>query len=196
MRSACCRLLSKPTLAIGSATNRNSHTMNPPGMNRRSLLKLAVVTASAGIAGHASLAEPVSPLQTELSFEAEVTIQPAVEIGPSSHGTRRYIPITGGTFSGPRIKGVVLPGGADWQTDRPDGVTELDALYSIKTHDGAVIMVRNRGLFVDGGAYFRTSPQFEAPKGPYDWLNKAIFVGSIAIPPHPGAVIIRVFKVL
>jgi hypothetical protein len=142
-------------------------------------------------------AEPaITPLTTEFVMEAQVTLEPAVKIGPSADGVRRYIPITGGTFHGPRMQGVVLPGGADWQVDRVDGVTELDALYSIRTNDGAVIMVRNRGLYVDGGAYFRTVPEFKAPKGPYDWLNKTVFVGSVAGAPRPNAVIVRVFRVL
>jgi hypothetical protein len=165
-------------------------------MNRRSLLKLATTTAAAIFVSAPSIAEPVAPLQTEFVFEAEVTLQPAVEVGESSHGTRRYIPITGGIFSGPKIKGIVLPGGADWQTDRPDGVTELDALYSIKTNEGSIIIVHNPGLFVDGGKYFRTAPQFEAPNGLYAWLNQAIFVGSVASSSHPNTVVIRVFKVL
>jgi hypothetical protein len=139
---------------------------------------------------------PVAPLQTEFAYEALVTIDPAVEIGPSSHGTKRYIPITGGTFHGPRIKGVVLSGGADWQLERPDGVLEINALYSIKADDGAVIIVQNRGLVVGGGSYFRTIPQFEAPLGPHDWLNKSVFVGSVAAAPKPGAVVVRVFRVL
>lgn len=145
-------------------------------------------------AGQPAVAIP--PLQTELCLEALVTIAPAIEVGPSSHGTRRYIPITGGTFHGPRIKGVVLPGGADWQLERPDGVLEINALYSIKTDDGAVIIVHNPGIVVGGGSYFRTTPQFEAPKGPHDWLNQSIFVGSVAGAPQPGAVVVRVFRVL
>ncbi len=137
---------------------------------------------------------PVAPPQTEFVFESLVTISPAVEIGPSSHGTRRYIPITGGTFAGPKIKGVVLPGGADWQLERPDGATEVDATYSIKADDGAVIIVHNRGIIA--GPYFKTVPQFEAPIGPHDWLNKAVFVGSVAGARRPGAVVVRVFRVL
>jgi hypothetical protein len=91
---------------------------------------------------------------------------------------------------------VVLPGGADWQLDRPDGVTEINALYSMKTDDGAVIIVRNRGLIVAGGSYFRTIPEFEAPKGKHDWLNQSVFVGSVAGAPQPGAVVVRVFRVV
>lgn len=135
------------------------------------------------------------PLLTEFVYEAEVTISPAVEVGPGAHGKRRYIPITGGTFIGPKIRGVILPGGADWQTERADGVTEVDALYSVKCDDGTVIIVHNRGL-IAGGNYLRTTPQFDAPKGPHDWLNRSIYVGSVSGSPKPGTVIIRVFRVL
>ena len=176
-------------------------------MNRRAMLRMAGATlalasrAPVAIAMQNALdrakAEPsIAPLTTEFVLEALVTLEPAVQIGPSADGVRRYIPITGGTFHGPRIQGVVLPGGADWQVDRVDGVTELDALYSIKTNDGAVIIVRNRGLYVDKGAYFRTVPEFKAPRGPYDWLNKNVFVGSVAGAPQPNAVVVRVFRVL
>ncbi len=177
-------------------------------LNRRAAIRtLAVATAlaasgavrvaSADTVAKAEASQPaVTPLQTEFAFEALVTIAPAVEVGPSSRGTRRYIPITGGTFHGPRIKGVVLAGGADWQLERPDGVLEINALYSIKADDGAVIVVRNSGLVVDHGSYFRTIPQFEAPRGPHDWLNKSVFVGSVAGASQPGAVLVRVFRVL
>jgi hypothetical protein len=160
----------------------------------------AASAVSLARAGDAARTEPpqaaVTPLQTEFTYEALVNIAPAVEVGPSSRGTRRYIPITGGTFHGPRIKGVVLPGGADWQLERPDGVLEINALYSIKADDGAVIIVHNSGIVVDNGSYFRTVPQFEAPRGRHDWLNKSVFVGSVAGAPQPGAVVVRVFRVV
>jgi hypothetical protein len=141
----------------------------------------------------------VTPPGTELAIELYVTISPAVTIGPSDHGTRRFIPITGGHFTGNGIKGEVMSGGADWQLSRPDGVTEVNALYSIKTDDGAVIVVDNRGVIVpaSGGiGYARTNPQFHAPQGKYEWLNKTLFVGTITPATQGGAVIIRVFKVL
>lgn len=138
----------------------------------------------------------VAPLQTEFVYEAEVTIASAVEVGATPEGQRRYIPITGGTFAGPRLGGTILPGGADWQTTRLDGVTEVDALYSIRCDDGTVIVVRNCGVIAAGGKYLRTAPRFSAPAGPHAWLNEAQFVGSVAGGPRPGTVIIRVFRVL
>jgi hypothetical protein len=143
----------------------------------------------------------VEPPMTELALELYVTIAPAVVVGPSDHGTRQYIPITGGRFSGTGgLRGEVLAGGADWQLRRPDGVTEVLAIYSIRTADGAVIEVDNRGIIVPElqgrPRYVRTTPRFHAPQGPHDWLNQTTFVGTITPSPQGGAVIIRVFKVL
>ncbi|MBK8477116.1 MAG: DUF3237 domain-containing protein [Opitutaceae bacterium] len=146
--------------------------------------------------GRAAPPLSVAPLQTEFVYEAIVTIDQPVEVGATPHGQRRYIPITGGTFEGTKIRGTILPGGADWQTSRPDGVTEVDALYSMRADDGTVIIVRNGGVITAGGAYMRTAPRFEAPAGPHAWLNEAQFVGSVSGGPRPGTVIIRVFRVL
>ena len=161
---------------------------------------LTIVTAVLLAAGFAAelppAAAPVPPLQTEFTYEAVVAIASAVEVGPTPLGHRRYIPITGGTFAGPRIHGVVLPGGADWQTERADGVTEADALYSIRTDDGTVIIVRNQGVIAAHGAYMRTALRFTAPTGPYAWLNESQFISAVAGGPRPGTVIIRVFRVL
>ncbi len=152
---------------------------------------LAMTAASAGT----DPSPAPAPLQTEFVYEAVVAIEAAVEVGATPHGQRRYIPITGGSFAGPRLRGTILPGGADWQTSRPDGVTELDALYSMRCDDGTVVIVRNQGVIAAGG-YLRTAPRFEAPAGPHAWLNEAQFVGSVAGGPRPGTVIIRVFRVL
>jgi hypothetical protein len=151
-------------------------------------------------AGRQWPAEGVTAPTTELALELYVTIAPRVEVGPSDHGTRQFIPITGGRFVGTGIRGEVVPGGADWQLVRPDGVVEVLALYSIRTDDGTNIVVDNRGIIVppsDGApGYVRTSPTFHAPQGKYDWLNKGVFVGTITGAEGGGAVIIRVFKVL
>lgn len=143
-----------------------------------------------------STASATEPLRTEFVYEAIVSIDAPIEVGPTPHGRRRYIPITGGTFEGARIRGTILPGGADWQTDRADGVTEADALYSIRTDDGTVIIVRNQGVIARGGAYMRTALRFDAPAGPHAWLNESQFVSAIAGGPRPGTVSIRVFRVL
>ena len=136
------------------------------------------------------------PLQTEFVYDAIVEIGATVDVGETPKGHRRYIPITGGTFHGDRLNGIVLSGGADWQTERSDGVTEVDALYSMKCDDGTVIIVHNSGVISQDGNYLRTTPRFEVPKGPHAWLTQSGFLGSISAGPRPGTVTIHIFRVL
>lgn len=133
-------------------------------------------------------------LRLEPLLSAEITLAPPQELGDTPQGRRRIIQITGGTFSGARLRGRVLPGGADWQVVREDGVAVLDTRYTLETHDGALIYVQNRGLRhgppeiikklslgenVDASLYYmRTQPSFETGDARYAWLNKIICVGT------------------
>jgi hypothetical protein len=131
------------------------------------------------------------------------------DLGFVPHGRRRIIQILGGRVSGPRLDAQIVPGGADWQYVRSDGILELVARYSILTGDGVEIAVTNRGMRraapeimermsrgepVDPAlVYFRTVPVFEAPAGPYEWLNRSVFVATAAR--LPDKVQIKVFEV-
>lgn len=143
----------------------------------RSLLFLFLLWPLAVI-GQTTADEDKTP-QAEFVMELHVKIGEAFSVGQTPHGKRVVIPITGGTFQGPRLKGEILEGGADYQLVTADK-TELEAIYSIRTHDGVNIHVRNTGLISktdDGASYFVTSPRFEAPSdSPYAFLNRAIFV--------------------
>jgi hypothetical protein len=141
-------------------------------------------------------------LLTQFVFEARVACDPVVVIGDAKNGKRQLVPITGGEFAGPTICGQVLPGGADWQLVRPDGVLEIVARYTIQTDDGINISVINRGIAVYPPAtenvYVRTTPEFDAPRASsYAWMNKCIFVGTVEpITRSPLVVSVKVFKVL
>jgi hypothetical protein len=89
--------------------------------------------------------EPVTP-HLERLCRAIVEIAEPLVVGDTPLGRRRIIPITGGRVDGPRLQGVVLPGGADWQIVRADGGAVLEARYTIRAVDGALIYVRNIGL--------------------------------------------------
>lgn len=142
----------------------------------------------------------------ELDFvlEAHVTVAPGIELGRSIQGDRRIVPITGGTFHGPRLSGTVLHEGEDSQLLRPDGVKEITARYVLLTHDDVRIYVVNCGLIAPaetqdpGKLYKRTTPRFVAPLGsPYTWLNQAVFVGTLhRLPTREHAVVLRFFKVV
>lgn len=142
--------------------------------------------------------EPTAP-QLEYVMQLRVLIDTPYAVGDTPHGKRIIIPITGGTFEGPRLRGTVLPGGADYQLVAPDGKrTELEAIYCIRTDDGSTIHVRNRGIIasVDNSFYFKAAPQFEAPAGsPYSWLNNAIFVCQPDPSSLQGGIILNVWKV-
>ena len=121
--------------------------------------------------------QPAPVLATEYVFTIEATISPALVMGASVDGQRQSIPITGGSISGPSIKGEVVPGGADYQVQQADGSWRIRAIYMLRTNDGALINVVNEGIIVppkpgkNAGLYFRCQPHFTAPNGNYGWLN-------------------------
>ena len=135
--------------------------------------------------------------KTEFVYEALFDLEPMMNLGEGPLGERRIVPIVGGVFSGPRIKGKVLPGGADRQLVRKDGARMLNALYELQTDDGAVITVNNRVLLdkrPDGSPYAFSSIDITAPEGPHDWLNHLVFVGTLhGMAPKPK-VLIRVYS--
>jgi hypothetical protein len=148
-------------------------------------------------------------LNLQRLFKAEITLAAPQELGDTPQGRRRIIGITGGRFSGERLSGRVLPGGADWQVIRADGVADLDARYTLETADGALIYVRNRGYRhgppdvidklasgqpVDPALYYmRTTPRFETGDARYAWLNRIVCVAGGAR--RAAAVELEVFEV-
>lgn len=168
-------------------------------LNRREFLRtssgllLAAGAVAANPAEAADAAASAAPPGLELAMKVTADIGDVIPLGKAPLGERRIIPITGGSFEGPKLKGTILPGGEDAQFDRADGVTVFEARYWLKTDDGAVIKVVNRAL--RSGTYLRTQPQFEAPSGPHDWLNRAIFIGTLS-PGGPKQVVLRYFRVV
>ncbi len=136
-------------------------------------------------AAHAQTQAPAPPPAPVLEhvFSELVTLGASVAPGATPYGERNIIPITGGTFEGPGIKGVILPGGWDWQLKRADGCTDVKADYMLKTDDGVIINVVNTGALCPPapGKPFsaRTQPRFEAPIGKYGWLSQAAFIGTL-----------------
>jgi hypothetical protein len=131
-------------------------------------------------------------------------------VGATPNGNRRVGLVSGGKFEGPKLRGIVLPGGADWIIGRPDGSTTLDVRIVLQTDDGAAIgmtyrgmrhgppdvMERvNTGVFVDPATYyFRTAIAFETAAPKYDWLNRIIAVGTGSRPPEGP--VYEIFEVL
>jgi hypothetical protein len=143
-------------------------------------------------------------------YRLEATIGAPLDLGDVAAGHRRIVPLTGGTFTGPEIKGTLLPGAsADWQIFLADGTALGDIRYTLETDDGDLLYVRSRsvrhgdaevlarlgrGEEVDAGEYtFRTSTQIEAATPALDWLNKGVFISVGGR--EPGGVIYETYLV-
>ena len=176
-------------------------------MNRMNIFAAVALTLAAFMSAKAQPAQtsPADDTPTlEFVCELHVKLGQTYTVGQTAHGSRVVIPITGGTFEGPNMKGTILEGGADYQlVDQKLGRNEIEAIYSIKTDDGVYIHIRNCGLIVtspgaDGkpNFYFRCAPKFEAPSdSKYNWLNNSLFLckpGGF----NPDGISLRVWRVL
>jgi len=178
-------------------------------MSRREALTAGVATGVAALASNkANAAEPKDP-SLEFVFEVVATLEKPLILGQTGIGERRIIGITGGTVKGPKLNGIVLPGGADWQIVREDGVSEINARYSIKSDDGALIYIEapgireaspavikriNSGEIVDPSEYyFRTTPRLETSSEKYAWMSRRLFVCKGIR--HPDGVEIRYYMI-
>jgi hypothetical protein len=122
-----------------------------------------------------------------------IAAAPPQKLGAVPHGGRSFVPVTGGDFEGPRLRGRILPGGGDWLLVRSDGVLEPDLRITLETDDHAlismtfqglrhgppdVIAALGRGEVVDPARYyFRTLPRFETSAEGYTFLNRIVSVG-------------------
>jgi hypothetical protein len=146
-------------------------------------------------------------LQHVADFHIDVGIP--ITIGETGEGLRRVVPITGGRISGPRLNGVILPAGADFQVIRADGFTTLEAKYAARLDDGAMLYIVNTGVRFGppevmaritrgepvnpAEVYFRTVPKFETASPDHAWLGKKLFIASGAR--HPDCVQLSVYEV-
>lgn len=128
-----------------------------------------------------------------LTLSLDVDFMAIQVVGQTPAGLRRIAPVTGGTFSGERLKGQVLPG-ADWVVNRPDGVMVIDVRLVLRTDDGATIYLTYQGRFLaspETMARFAKGAQldpadyslaiiacFECGDEKYAWLNNAIVAGT------------------
>ena len=161
--------------------------------------------AAIALNAHSQSFQPKETPELEFALQLKVTLGETYAVGDTQHGRRIVIPITGGTFEGPLVKGTILNGGADYQlANREGNRTELEAIYSIKTDDGVYIHVRNRGIIYNGKDangqpqfYFKAAPQFEAPiDSRYAWLNNAIFVCEPEFSREFKGIVLNVWKVV
>jgi hypothetical protein len=160
----------------------------------------ALTSALIGCAQRGVIARPVAvPNKPETTMNSRplmtvrIVAAPPQRLGAVPHGIRTFVPVSGGDFEGPRLRGKVLPGGGDWLLLRSDGVLELDLRITLETDDHALIYMTFQGLrhgppdaiaalgrgeVVDPKTYyFRTLPRFETSAERYAFLNRILAVG-------------------
>jgi hypothetical protein len=129
---------------------------------------------------------------TEHLFDAHITLATPEQIGATPHGLRSVHVVAGGTFDGPRLRGEIRPGGADWLLSFAGGYNELDVRLTMQADDGALIFMSYRGVLqVDNAViarvmagekadpssyYFRTAPRFETGSEKHAWLNTQVAI--------------------
>jgi hypothetical protein len=151
-----------------------------------------------------------SGLETEHLLDVFVDLEAPLDIGAGPFGRRLVLILKGGRFTGPKLRGEVLPGGGDWLVWSPPPTLELDVRAVMRTDDGAHIMITFRGAVnaepavlmrvLSGQAvspeeyYARITPRFEAGAERYRWLNAAVCLGGGYL--GRGHAAFRVWRVL
>ena len=140
-----------------------------------------------------SLPDALRELRTRPLFAMRLDVRGPMPLIATPGAARRIGVVTGGSFDGERLAGVVMDGGSDWQTLKADGSVVLDVRLILRTSDDAHVAMTYRGVRhgtpevtarVDRGEvvdpseiYFRTIVQFETAAPRYDWLNHVVAVG-------------------
>ncbi len=157
-----------------------------------------------------TLPDALRQVRTTPLFVMRLDVAGSQIVGATPGAFRRISVVPGGTFTGERLSGKVLNGGADWQEVRRDGAVTLDVRLVLETGDGALIGMTYRGLRAGSAEVFarldrgepvdpaeysiRSACLFETAAARYDWLNRIIAVGVGSR--LPGDPVYSVFEVL
>ena len=143
-------------------------------------------------------------------FQLKATVDAPTLIGPTPIGTRQIFAVSGGTFEGERLSGVVLPPGGEWLLDAGDGFGQVDVRLMLRTNDDVPIYMRYSGLMdfnetvqgklaagqsTDfGDNPFLTHVRFECADERYAWLTRVIAVGEGRM--HPDCVEYAIYELV
>jgi hypothetical protein len=136
----------------------------------------------------------MSELRSRHLFRITITLHPIEELGGTPAGHRRVFPVSGGDFSGERLRGTILPvAGSDLLLTRPDGSSQQDVRMVLRTDEGALVLMTYRGVrhasaeineriargerVAASDYYLRTAPFFETASPQYAWLNTIVSIG-------------------
>jgi hypothetical protein len=171
-------------------------------LSRRRFAKITAAAAGAVASGATTVGAQTTAagdddtLHSEFLLDLILETQPANNVG--SLGVNRVVvPVSGGTFNGPKLKGTVVGPGGDWIIRRPDGSSVLDVRILLQTDDNQKIYMTYRGISYTpqgGTQYWRIVPVFETGADKYVWLNNIVAVGVHRT--MPGKVAYRIYQIL
>jgi hypothetical protein len=127
-------------------------------------------------------------ISPEPIFHVNCEVANILDLGPAPFGHRRVVNLLGGTVTGAKLNGRIVPGGTDWQIMAADGALDIHARYTVESDAGAFIQVDSKGMRhgppevlarlakgedVDPSLYyFRTVMRFETGHSSALWLNR------------------------
>jgi hypothetical protein len=155
-------------------------------------------------------ADPLATPHLLRFADLSVQVGAPVEVGAVGHGTRRVIPILGGSCTARDRTAHVLPGGADFQLIVNERMAWLETRYVLEADAGDRICVHNDAMRTaspevmarlicgepvpPNDVYFRCAPRFEASAPSLAWMMERVFLGTGLR--RPGDVVMRFFEVM
>jgi hypothetical protein len=149
-------------------------------------------------------------ISREPIFRVHCEVADILDLGPAPFGHRRVVNLLGGTVSGARLNGRILPGGTDMQIMAANGALDIHARYTLESDAGALVQVDSRGMrhappdvlarlgkgeAVDPALYyFRTVIRFETAHPSTAWLNRILAIARGQR--QKNAVVLDVYEVL
>lgn len=149
-------------------------------------------------------------ISREPIFRVHCEVADILDLGPAPFGHRRVINLLGGTVSGAKLNGRILPGGTDMQIMAADGALDIHARYTLESDAGALIQVDSQGMRHAPGDvlarlakgepvdpalyYFRTVMRFETAHPSTAWLNRILAIARGQR--QKNAVVLDVYEVL
>ncbi|HEX7137608.1 MAG TPA: DUF3237 domain-containing protein [Vicinamibacterales bacterium] len=165
-------------------------------MNRRTFSTLGTTAAGMLLVPRLFANAEDDALKSTLLFD--LVFERGTPNAVGSVGVNRVIvPVAGGTFEGPKLKGTIGSPSGDWIVARPDGSSLLDMRMILQTDDGQKIYMSWRGVAYtppNEKLFARVLPMFETSATKYLWLNNVVAVGVYR--PVGGKIGYRVYQIL
>jgi hypothetical protein len=183
-------------------------------LSRREFLQTGAMGAAGLVVGAAAspLMAQATGLRTDHVATFDISLEAPQVIGQVADGLRQIVYVKGGTATGSRLNGTVLPGGGDWLRVRSDGMFILDVRVTLELDDGQLALLTEEGYAVipqdvfgriaageevDPSEYsIRAVMRFETASEQYAWLNQALFVATGTLGPRVETITYQVYQIL